>query len=119
MAGPTWVRLDTAYFTNPKILRAGPNGALLHLAAICYLGGHELDDGVLPAEALDLVAGMVKVRKPDAVVDRLVAAGLWHEQPGGWQVHHYDVMNGASSDAAAARRRQRAKRERDRDRGVT
>lgn len=114
MAGQSWVRLDTSYFTNPKVLRAGSDGALLHLAAICYLGAHELDAGVLPAEAVELVASSVRVRRPDQVVQRLVDARLWHEHADGWLVHHYDVMNGENSEAAAARRRQRLKRARDR-----
>lgn len=129
MAGAAWVRLDTGYFSNPKILRAGTDGALLHLAAICYLGAHELDAGVLPAEALELVASSVRVRRPRDVVGRLVETGLWHAHDGGWLVHHYAVMNGENSEAVAARRRQRRKRERgakqrqawleDRDKGVT
>ena len=113
MAGPTWVRLDTGYFTNPKVLRAGTDAALLHLAAICYLGAHQLNSGVLSVEAVDLLVSTVRLRKRDAVVAQLVAVGLWHEQPDGWQVHHYDLMNGDSSEAASARRRQREKRERD------
>lgn len=114
MAGPTWVRLDTGYFTNPKILRAGSDASLLHLAAICYLGSHELDAGVLPAEAVDLVASSVRIKRPNDVVARLVAQGLWHDHPDGWLVHHYDVMNGENSEAAAARRRQRTRRARQR-----
>lgn len=110
MAGLTWVRLDTGYFSNPKILRAGPDGALLHLAAICYLGAHELDAGVLPAEAVEHVAASVKVRRPAPVIERLVANRLWHEHDDGWLIHHYDVMNGENSEAAAARRRQRTRR---------
>lgn len=113
MAGATWVRLDTGYFSNPKVLRAGTDAALLHLAAICYLGAHELDSGVLPAEALDLIAAEARARRPSEVVARLVACQLWHDHPDGWLVHHYDVMNGENSEAVAARRRQRDKRARD------
>jgi hypothetical protein len=113
MAGAAWVRLDTGYFSNPKILRAGTDGALLHLAAICYLGAHELDSGVLPAEALELVASSVRVKRPHDVVRRLVDGALWHTHEGGWLIHHYDVMNGENSEAAAARRRKQAQRKRD------
>jgi hypothetical protein len=78
MAGAAWVRLDTGYFSNPKILRAGTDGALLHLAAICYLGAHELDSGVLPAEALELVAAAARVKRPYDLVRRLVDLRLFH-----------------------------------------
>lgn len=114
MASSKWVRLDTGYFTNPKILRAGTDAALLHLAAICYLGAHDLDHGVLPAEAVPALAVSLRLRRPDAVVGHLLLAGLWVEHGGDWLIHHYDVMNGENSEAAAARERQRRKRERDR-----
>lgn len=110
MAGTSWVRLDTGYFTNPKVLRAGNDGALLHLAAICYLGAHELDHGVLPAEALDLVAAGARVKNPTKVAARLIDCNLWHIVDTGYLIHHYDVMNGENSEAAAARRRQRKRR---------
>lgn len=116
MAGTSWVRLDTGYFTNPKILRAGTDGALLHLAAICYLGAHELDHGILPAEAVDLVAASARIKNPCKVVARLIDARLWHVADGGFLVHHYDVMNGENSEAFAARARQRRQRARNRAR---
>ena len=114
MAGTHWVRLDVGYFTHPKILRAGTDGALLHLAAICYLGGHQIENGVLPAEAVDTLAKSVRVRHPDQVVTRLVKCGLWHEHDRDWLIHDYDVTNGAASEAW--RDRDRKRRERDRAR---
>jgi hypothetical protein len=113
MAGPQWVRLDVAYFSNPKVLRAGKDAALMHLAAVCYLGAHEMDDGILPAEAVPVLAALVRVQRPGEVVDRLMKHGLWHRaDDGGYIIHDYDVMNGARSEAAAARRRQRDRRAR-------
>lgn len=112
MAGLTWVRLDCGYFTNPKVLKAGSDGALLHLAAICYCGAHGIDDGVLPGPAVELVASTVRIRRPLDVVQRLVDAGLWHEDADGWRIHHYDEMNGSNSEAARARERQKRHRER-------
>ncbi len=116
MAGPQWVRLDVGYFSNPKVLRAGRDAALMHLSAVCYLGAHELDTGILPAEAVPVLAALVKVQRPTDVVERLVKHGLWHySDAGGFIVHDYDVMNGGRSEAAASRRRQREHRNTNRD----
>lgn len=114
MAGPMWVRLDVGYFTNPKILRAGTDGALLHMAAICYLGAHELDYGVLPAEAVGTLAESVRVRRPDVVIAVLVKHGLWHEHDRDWLIHDYDTTNGIRSEGYAARIRQRRRRDKQR-----
>ena len=111
MAGPQWIRLDVGYFSNPKVLRAGPTAAALHLAAVCYLGAHELDDGILPGEAVGPLASLVKVQRPAETIERLVKHGLWHRaDDGGFIIHDYDVMNGGKGEAAAARRRQRERR---------
>ena len=114
MSGAQWVRLDVGYLSNPKVRRAGRDGALLHLAAICYLADHELDDGLLPPEAVAVLTPLAYVRHVDAVVERLVKAELWHPSlAGGYLIHDYDALNGAESPAVRARQRQRRKRERD------
>lgn len=115
MAGQQWVRLDTGYFFNRKIMRAGSDAALLHLAAICYLGAEESDAGIIPAEAVDVLAKLAKIRQPAPVIERLVKHGLWHPADAGdFIVHDWDVTNGAKSEAAFARDRQRRRRARQR-----
>ena len=118
MASRQWVRIDTAYFRNPKVLRVGTDGALLHLAAILYLGEHRLDTGFLPPEAVALIIRDVGVRRADVVVASLVRHGLWHDVPvgGGYVVHDYDETNGGASEAAADRDRKRRERDRGRRR---
>lgn len=111
MAGAQWVRLDVGYFTNPKVLRVGRDGAVMHLAAICYLGAHRIDTGLLPPEAVDVVARQAHIRRSSDVLDRLVAHGLWHpSMTGGYVVHDYDTTNGHASPVASARERQRRHR---------
>lgn len=116
MSGTQWVRLDVQYLRNPKVRRVSEAGVLLHLAAILYLGGHRIDTGLLPPEALPLVAvdARVPARRVEVVVGELVKAGLWHPETlgGGYLVHDYDETNGAASEAAAARDRKRRWRER-------
>ena len=115
MAGPQWVRLDVAYFSNPKVLRASREAVLLHLASVCYLGAHELDSGILPASSIPILAAEIRVRYWRGCVEELTKVGLWHAGDGGdYVVHDYDRMNGALSEAAASRRRQARRRARQR-----
>ena len=113
MAGTQWVRVDVGYLRNPKVRRAGNDGALLHLAAILYLGEHQLNNGLLPPEALELMVTDTRIRRPDPVIDRLVKNGLWHpDLGGGYLIHHYAETNGDASRASADKERKRLWRER-------
>jgi hypothetical protein len=113
MAGTQWVRVDVGYLRNPKVRRAGRDAALMHLAAIFYLGEHRIDSGLLPPEALAFVAAEAHVRQPGRVIERLVKHGLWHpDLGGGFLIHHYAETNGEASEAAANRYRQQKWRER-------
>lgn len=73
----TWVRLDDEFADNPKLERAGPLAAWLHVAGICYAARH-LTDGVIPqAKAQRLAA----VTAPTKQIQALLREGVWH-QPG-------------------------------------
>ena len=119
MAGAqSWVRLDVAYFRNDKIRRAGIDAALFHLAAICYLGDHRnkrTESGILPVDAIEILAAETRTKNPQTVIDRLVKNELWHDHGGDWLIHDYDTTNGDKSEAAVARERQRNNRNRNRD----
>ena len=113
MAGPSWIRLDTGYLTNPKMRRLDDRALLLHLASVLYLGAHGIDSGLLPADCVELLRQPARVRGPMApVVRRLLDAGLWHEALGGtaYLVHDYDELNGTRSTAYRDRMRKRAER---------
>lgn len=114
MAGSQWVRIDVGYLRNPKVRRVGRDATLMHLASVLYLGGHRIDDGLLPPEALPFVTGEAFLRKPDDAIAALVEHGLWVPTPdgAGFVVHDYDETNGAASEAAAARDRKRRWRDR-------
>lgn len=108
-----WVRLDVGYFSNPKVLRAGRDASLLHLAAVCYLGAHNQGDGELPVEAIGPLAKLVHIDRPGPVVDRLVSNALFEQNGSGLLiVHDFDSLNGSRSEAALAAARQRRLRER-------
>jgi len=109
-----WVRIDVDYLSNPKLLRAGTSATLLHLASVLYLGQHDIDDGVLPAQALPVVGAMARVRNVRRVGQALITQGLWVALDEGVLVHDYDELNGELSEAARARDRKRRERERTR-----
>lgn len=119
MAGD-WVRLDADYFSNPKVLAAGRDGAALHLASICWCAMHETD-GRVPKVALPTIMSWAGVHR--RAVDAAMAAGLWVANGDGFVVHDFDVMNGSQSQAHRQRQqwreRQRRSRESRKDHGVT
>jgi hypothetical protein len=115
MAGAQWVRLDVGYLTNPKLRRIGERDVLLHLSSILYLGAHGIDSGLLPPEALDLLALSARLRPSNLSpsIERLVKHGLWHpDLSGGFLVHDYRQLNGDESEAAQSRQRMRRYRSR-------
>jgi hypothetical protein len=82
-----WVRLATAFPRNPKVLdvlaeKDGHRTIVAYLFGLAYAGDMETD-GFIPAESL----GTFGARQADA--DRLVAAGLWQAERGGWSVHDW------------------------------
>lgn len=106
-----WVRLDTGLPRNHKILallemRNGKESAFVYVCSLSYCGEQGLE-GFLPSTALQFVHA-----KP-ADAKRLVDAGLWIQQPGGWVVNGWtdyqpsNEQNKARSErarkAAAAR----------------
>ena len=85
-----WVRLDENFAQHPKVVKAGPLGMAMHVAALCYCNQH-LTDGVVPKQIartlLDLTGlgmgiwdGELVGGGHDAewslIVDDLVDAGL-------------------------------------------
>ena len=92
----TWVRLDDRFDEHPKVVRAGPLGLAMHVAALCYCN-RNLTDGFIPLSTarrlLDLDGSDQKASKSLAnwydIATRLVAVGLWEVADGGWKIHDY------------------------------
>ena len=99
-----WVRLDTAFPYNPKLLamlaeKDGHRAGLVYVCSLGYSGAHGTD-GFIPREALMFVHG----RPTDA--RRLVEHGFWTEQPGGWLIH--DWLEFQESNEETSQRRIKA-----------
>lgn len=113
MSGNQWVRIDVGYLRNPKVLAAGTNGTLLHLASILWTSEQQLD-GKVPASALQIVINHAGVDR--RAVRKVVAAGLWVPTDDGFVVHDFDVLNGSRSPAHDQREQWRIRQQRHRAR---
>ncbi len=73
--GLPWVRLDTQFPSNPKVLELTSSNrwraAFVYLTGLAYCGQHGTD-GYLPEASLPFI----HATKRDA--DELVKVGLWH-----------------------------------------
>lgn len=102
--GLPWVRLDTSFASNPKVLELTAAGrwrsAFVYIAALAYSGAHGTD-GYLPESCLAFLHATKREAKD------LVSAGLWHTDVGGWQINGWDEFQ--ISDEAAKGRRDRAR----------
>jgi hypothetical protein len=100
-----WVRLDTQFATNPKVLNLidAKNHAAI-VAYVCSLGysGAHGTDGYIPGSALPFIHGTRRHAQ------QLVAVGLWHDTVGGYQINDWDEYQRSSLEAIE--RREKAQR---------
>jgi hypothetical protein len=103
--GLPWVRLDTQFATNPKVLELVTDkrhkAAFAYVCALAYSGSHGTD-GYIPSGALPFI------HASPADAKSLVDVGLWAPAPNGWQINGWDEFQ--ISDEAARARRERAQK---------
>lgn len=103
--GLPWVRLDTAFPRNPKLLallaeKDGRGTAFVYLCGLAYSGEHGTD-GYLPRFVLAHIHG----RPKDAAL--LTSYQLWHERDSsGWDIHDWAQFQ--ESTAETQHRKERA-----------
>lgn len=104
-AGLEWVRLDTAFPRNPKVLALTEEkmwrAVTAYLCSLSYSGEQGLD-GFLPKASLMWLHATAK----EAAA--LVSVGLWHEVPGGWEINDWHDYQPSAEQAAA--RKEKARR---------
>ena len=101
-----WVRLDTSFPRNPKLLamlaeKDGHRAALVYICSLSY-AGEQGTDGFITREALPHLHG----RTADAA--RLTAHRFWIEQPGGWLINGWAEFQESSEETQARRKRAQA-----------
>lgn len=112
-----WVKLDTGIFRNPKVVTVGADAKLLYVAGICYAGDN-LTDGLIPANALPILAAEATIRNVKKATAELVNAGLWVTSDTGFEVHDYLEHNSRSGDVQAKRDAARERMQRNRSQNV-
>jgi len=101
-----WVRLDTAFPMNQKLLamlrcKDGHRAAFAYVCSLAVSGGQG-SDGFISAESLMWCHG----RQADA--DLLVEFGFWIPQPGGWLINGWDEYQPSSEENQLRRKRAQA-----------
>lgn len=101
--GLQWVRFDTQFPSNPKVLELVAakqfRALFVYLCSLAYCGQHETG-GYIPDTALPFIHASRKE------ANTLAEYGLWDLEPHGWSVHDWDECQ--VSDEASRRRRERA-----------
>jgi hypothetical protein len=101
-----WVRLDTSFPYNQKLLamlaeKDGYRAALVYVCGLAHSGGQG-SDGFISREALPFVHG----RMADA--ERLVRHAFWIPQPGGWLINGWAEFQESSEETQQRRKRAQA-----------
>jgi hypothetical protein len=101
-----WVRLDTAFPTNPKLLamlqrKDGHRAALAYICGLAYSGAHGCD-GFVTAEALPFI----HARRAEASL--LVTFGFWRTVTGGWEINGWNEFQESTEETQQRRRRAQA-----------
>jgi hypothetical protein len=100
--GLPWVRLDTQFPSNPKILglieAKKYRSAFVWTAGLAYAGAHGTD-GFIPTGALPFL----HATRADAKA--LVDAGLWIETIGGWEVNSWAEFQPSNAETQERKKR--------------
>lgn len=100
-----WVRLDTAFPMNPKVLGLAADrhwqGIASYVCGLAYSGGQGTD-GFLPASSLPFVHGTTRT------AEQLEGAGLWVPGLGGWTINGWAEFQPSTSEHEDRRKRAQA-----------
>ena len=100
-----WVRLDTQFATNPKVLHLiDERNHVALVAYVCSLGycGAHGTDGYIPRSALPFIHATKRHAQ------QLVDVGLWHDTVGGYQINDWEEYQRSSLETME--RREKAQR---------
>lgn len=93
----TWAFLDDHADEHPKLLAVGAEAAWYWACGLCYCRRNPRVPGFIPEQKAQVLYPVKNVRK---IIASLVASRLWHEVPGGYEVHKYGDVYGAQSPEA-------------------
>jgi hypothetical protein len=84
-----WIRLASRWWTDPKILAAGQDAAVLFLEGLGYAGQHDTA-GRVPAAAIALFPFPPTAKAKTLAARRLVEVELWAANGAGYQVTRWE-----------------------------
>lgn len=100
-----WVRLDTAFPQNPKVLMLAEDkkwqAIAVYVAGLAYSGAHGTD-GFLPGGCLAFLHG-TKRNATD-----LATVGLWNPVKGGWEINGWAEFQPSTEEHKKRKARARA-----------
>lgn len=113
-----WVKLDSTYYLDVAIVRAGEAAEVLFVRAMAYCGDQE-NDGLVEREILPRLCPV----RGKARAAALVAEGLWEVVPEGWRfvswARHQRTREQMDAEREANRARQQKRRSQEASHGVT
>jgi hypothetical protein len=102
-----WVKLDEHFPEHPKTVAVGPLASWLYVAGLCYANRLQTDGFIPKVQVHHLLHA--NGTKPDQLVAKLLAVGLWgpqkrNGQPG-YQIHDYLAYQPSRKSIEQARRK--------------
>jgi hypothetical protein len=114
----TWLKMDDGFAEHPKIAELADRSFRLHVVAMCYCA-RNLTDGRVTERSLKVIAAIIGAARVNRNVDELLAAGLWAESAGGYEIRDFLEYNPSAEkvkeERSKARDRQRRHRGRNAD----
>ena len=102
--GLPWVRLDTTFHHNPKMLYLIEDkkfrAAFVYVAGLAYAGQHGTD-GYIPIAALPFL----HATKRDATA--LVDVGLWEVSANGWEINGWSEFQPSNAETQERKKKAR------------
>lgn len=80
-----WVKLDDAFWANPKVMAVGNEAVGAYVRMLCYCG-QQLTDGRIDDATTRLITKA-------SICDRLAAAGLLARTETGWEIPDFLEFN--------------------------
>lgn len=84
-----WVYLDDRFPEHPKVVAAGDEAGWMFTCGMAYVNRNGTG-GIIPKAQ---VPRLTSWKNPAKVAERLVAAGLWHDEGAHYRVHDYADWN--------------------------
>lgn len=95
--------MDDGFTNHAKVLTAGPLAVCLTVRALCWVARY-LTDGFIPKEVLPIFTFDFPPGEVEGMPAKMVAAGLWEEAEGGFQIHDYLDYNPSAKTVRQTRK---------------